>query len=133
MKNFAAEHAAAWRVPFPSNYGTPASAAVAVTQPCPAPIYYQDTGYAKSSASSCSKSESDLSSDEAYKRRREKRDRNNEAARTSRLRRKAREGHVQKEAEVLQQENEVLKVEVGELEEGPVQSPRRGQKSTQRR
>lgn len=48
-------------------------------------------------------------------RRREKRDRNNEAARTSRLRRKAREGHVVKEAEVLQQENQVLKDEVGEL------------------
>ncbi|KAK5974964.1 Basic region leucine zipper [Trichostrongylus colubriformis] len=105
-----------YTVPFPATYGTPAAATVtAAAQPCNAPIYYQDPVYAKSSASSCSKSESDLSSDEAYKRRREKRDRNNEAARTSRLRRKAREQVLQKEAEVLQQENEVLKDEVGEL------------------
>ncbi|KAK6043132.1 basic region leucine zipper [Cooperia oncophora] len=50
-----------------------------------------------------------------YFRKREKRDRNNQAARTSRLRRKARESHLLKEAEALQQENEVLKDEVGEL------------------
>ncbi|VDO18844.1 unnamed protein product [Heligmosomoides polygyrus] len=105
-----------YTVPFPGAYGTPVSA-VAPAQPCTVPVPYHDTLYTKSSSSSCSKSESDVSSgsEEAYRRRREKRDRNNEAARTSRLRRKAREGHVVKEAEVLQQENQVLKDEVGEL------------------
>nr|CDJ85304.1 Basic leucine zipper domain containing protein [Haemonchus contortus]CDJ92960.1 Basic leucine zipper domain containing protein [Haemonchus contortus] len=104
-----------YSVPFPGNYGSVADPTVTAAQPCTVPLYYQDSVYAKSSASSCSKSESDVSSDEAYKRKREKRDRNNEAARTSRLRRKARESQMQKEAEELQQENDALKGEVGEL------------------
>ncbi|WKY02720.1 hypothetical protein Q1695_016187 [Nippostrongylus brasiliensis] len=116
-QSFATYNPYGYSTPFPTTYGTPLSAAVA--QPCAAPLYYQDPAYVKtdSSSSSCSRSESDVSSgsEEAYRRRREKRDRNNEAARTSRLRRKAREGRVLKEAEVLQQQNDLLKGEVGEL------------------
>ncbi|VDL83856.1 unnamed protein product [Nippostrongylus brasiliensis] len=103
-QSFATYNPYGYSTPFPTTYGTPLTAAVA--QPSAAPLYYQDPAYVKtdSSSSSCSRSESDVSSgsEEAYRR-------------TSRLRRKAREGRVLKEAEVLQQQNDLLKGEVGEL------------------
>ncbi|KAJ1370444.1 hypothetical protein KIN20_032168 [Parelaphostrongylus tenuis] len=103
-----------YSVPFPTTYG---SSGFENAEGCTTiGRCYQDTVYVKpSSTPSCSKSESDISSDEAYRRKREKRDRNNEAARTSRLRRKARETQAVKEAELLQKENQSLKDEVGEL------------------
>ncbi|KAE9414698.1 hypothetical protein Angca_006640 [Angiostrongylus cantonensis] len=102
-----------YSVPFSTTYANPGTenpeACSAIGR------YYQDAVYVKPSTPSCSKSESDISSDEAYRRKREKRDRNNEAARTSRLRRKARETQAVKEAELLQKENQSLKDEVDEL------------------
>ncbi|KAL6726024.1 hypothetical protein Aduo_008037 [Ancylostoma duodenale] len=107
-----------YSVPFPTAYGAQAAAPTAF-QPCATSSFYPEATYPKSDTGSstpaCSKSESEISSDEAYRKKREKRDRNNEAARNSRLRRKAREGRIAREAEVLQKENQVLRDEVGEL------------------
>ncbi|ETN80786.1 hypothetical protein RB195_011701 [Necator americanus] len=100
--------------PFPMAYGAH-TAVPNMVQPCTVSPFYPEATYSKSSTPACSKSESDISSDEFHKKRREKRDRNNEAARNSRLRRKDREGRVVREAELLQKENQILKDEVGEL------------------
>ncbi|CAJ0596988.1 unnamed protein product [Cylicocyclus nassatus] len=102
-------------VSFTTAYGAPPSMHPGI-QACTISPFY-DSAHSKSSSPACSKSESESSLDcsDEYRKKREKRDRNNEAARSSRLRRKARESRLAKEAEVLQKENQVLRDEVGEL------------------